>query len=186
MMPAFSRSASWLSIFLLLLKLTTVTLRTTPIQVNLNCVSYTFHNIITRNVCTKGVGSPGTYSAIRLSDLDKLIVVIKQKDQLEGHKQTYTDPSTGGNIDCGVVFWHNLLIVREYISRLNVPLVYRVSDNTTSQYFDFTTRKLETSYVLAALEDLFAAFLVYTSQLSLCSSYLVLGSISFLLCHPTC
>ncbi|CZR60575.1 uncharacterized protein PAC_10471 [Phialocephala subalpina] len=113
-----------------------------------------------------GGGSSGTYSAIRLSDLGKTVVVVEQHDQLGGQTQTYTDPTTGGKIDYGVVVWHGLSIVRDYFASLNASLVYRPTDNITTKYFDFTTGKLDTSYVPDAPADLIAAFSGYVNQIA--------------------
>ncbi|KAF8848335.1 hypothetical protein BDZ45DRAFT_753938 [Acephala macrosclerotiorum] len=157
-MLVFSCSASWLSIFLLLHALAT---------------RFLYRQQCHHSRCFAS-WEEALRTLLRLSDLGKLVVVVEQKDQLRGYTQTYTDPSTGGKIDYGVVVWYDLPIVRNYFARLNVSLVYRVPDNTTTQYFDLTNGKLDTSYVPAPPQDLFAAFLVHTNQLAL-YSYLDAG-----------
>ncbi|KAE8453972.1 hypothetical protein EG329_007748 [Mollisiaceae sp. DMI_Dod_QoI] len=164
-MKAFSFSATRLLLFLLLSLVTATLLTDSNVRVKLNGRSSSV-NVIRRDVCIIGGGSSGTYSAIRLADLGKTVVVVEQKDQLGGHTQTYTDPDTGSKIDYGVVVWHDLPIVRDYFARLNVSLVYRASDNTSTQYFDFRTGLLDTSYVPANPADLFAAFTAYVDQLA--------------------
>lgn len=46
---------------------------------------YNPKDIITRDVCIIGGGSTGTYSAIRLRDMGKSVVVVEKKDVLGGH-----------------------------------------------------------------------------------------------------
>ena len=46
---------------------------------------YKPEDIITRDVCIIGGGSTGTYSAIRLRDMGKSVVVVEKKDVLGGH-----------------------------------------------------------------------------------------------------
>lgn len=78
-------------------------------------------DIITRDVCIIGGGSTGTYSATRLHDMGKSVVVVEKKDVLGGHTNTYIDPVTHIPIDYGVIDFHNLSIVTNYFTRLGVP-----------------------------------------------------------------
>lgn len=57
--------------------------------VTLNGAPCSVDNIVTRDICIVGGGSTGTYSAIRLSDLGKTVVLVEFKARLGGHTQTY-------------------------------------------------------------------------------------------------
>ena len=80
------------------------------------------HNAIVRDVCVIGGGSAGTYTAINLRLQGQSVVVIEKQGQLGGHTQTYTDPTTGGHDDIGVVYWHNLTVVTDYFAHFGIPL----------------------------------------------------------------
>jgi hypothetical protein len=96
--------------------------------------------VIERDVCVIGGGSSGTYTAVRLTDLGKSVVVVEHKDRLGGHCETYTDPATGLTTDIGVEVFHNLPIVQSYFSRFNVPLVtVNEGGGPTPVYADFRT-----------------------------------------------
>jgi hypothetical protein len=103
--------------------------------------------VITRDVCVIGGGSTGTYSAIRLRDLGKSVVVVEGNDRLGGHTHTYTDPATGGKVDIGVIVWHDLPIVHDYFNRFAIPLVKAsFSGDGISEYVDFRTGKIVKGY----------------------------------------
>jgi hypothetical protein len=99
------------------------------------------HPVITRDVAIIGGGSTGTYSAIRLRDLGKSVVVVEAGDRLGGHTHTYTDPGTSAKIDIGVVVWHDLDLVRNYFARFDVPLEKASFDSAgmVSKYVDYRT-----------------------------------------------
>lgn len=111
--------------------------------VTLNGAPCSVDTIVTRDVCIIGGGSTGTYSAIRLSDLGKTVVVVESKSRLGGHTETYTDPATKRYVDYGVVVWHDLDIVRSYFARLNVSLTKagaeEVGNPGNTHYVDLTT-----------------------------------------------
>ncbi|RDL37497.1 uncharacterized protein BP5553_04930 [Venustampulla echinocandica] len=112
------------------------------LSVTLNGTPCSVDNIVTRDVCIIGGGSTGTYSAIRLSDLGKTVMVVEEKNRLGGHTETYHDPVTGTPHDYSVVVWHDLDIVRNYFARLNVSLVKSSAGGSgAKQYFDFQTGK---------------------------------------------
>src|SRR5262245_48490185 len=50
---------------------------------------------IHRDVCVIGGGSAGTYTAVRLRDLGKSVVVVERSGRLGGHCETFYDPVTG-------------------------------------------------------------------------------------------
>lgn len=126
-----------------------------------------FHDddIITRDVCIIGGGSSGTYSAIRLRELGKSVVVVEKQDRLGGHTQTFIDPTTGIPVDFGVVVFHDLPLVRDYFQHFNVPLVKADFSipGVTTQYVDFSTGKIVSTYSPA---DPTAAFGAYAAQLA--------------------
>jgi hypothetical protein len=80
------------------------------------------NDTIVRDVLIIGGGSAGTYSAIRLGQLGKTVVVIEKEAQLGGHTNTYIDPVTGAPVDYGVAVWEDLPVVHDYFSYLEVPL----------------------------------------------------------------
>jgi hypothetical protein len=63
--------------------------------------------VIRRDVCVVGGGSSGTYTAVRLRDLGRSVVVVESLGRLGGHCETF----------------HDLPLVREYFARFDVPLV---------------------------------------------------------------
>lgn len=78
--------------------------------------------VIERDVCVIGGGSSGTFSAVRLRDSGKSVVVLERKLRLGGHTETYRDPATGIPVDYGVVVFHDLPVVTDYFARFSVPL----------------------------------------------------------------
>src|SRR5215469_2132544 len=79
--------------------------------------------IIHRDVLIIGGGSGGTYSAIRLQQQGKSVVVVEKEAVLGGHTNTFIDPVTGAPIDYGVQIWDNIPVVTNYFSHLGVPLI---------------------------------------------------------------
>src|SRR5206468_2514329 len=73
--------------------------------------------VIHRDVCVIGGGSAGTYTAVRLGDLGRSVVVVEAKNRLGGHTETYHDPVTGGTTDIGVVVFEDEPLVRDYFGR---------------------------------------------------------------------
>ncbi|RYP77053.1 hypothetical protein DL771_001343 [Monosporascus sp. 5C6A] len=75
-----------------------------------------------RDVAILGGGSSGTYTAVRLQDSGKTVVVVEADDTLGGHTETYTDPVAGQRDDIGVLFFHDIPVVRDYFARFDIPL----------------------------------------------------------------
>ena len=138
-----------LSIIFQFFFLTTFLSLTTASPPNIDTKSFPASSIITRDVCVLGGGSTGTYSAIRLSDSGKSVVVVEANDRLGGHTNTYTDPSTNETVDYGVIVFHNLDIVKKYFARFNVPLTTAsfAAPGQVNKYADFTTGKVVAGYV---------------------------------------
>src|SRR5437667_11450919 len=84
------------------------------------------YEVITRDVCVIGGGATGTYSAIRLRDMGKSLVVVEEKDRLGGHTETYIDPATHVPVDIGVRVFHDLDIVKNFFDRFDEPLTKAV------------------------------------------------------------
>lgn len=102
----------------------------TASPLTINPTDYPASAIITRDICIIGGGSSGTYSAIRLSDSGKTVVVVEANNRLGGHTNTYTDPSTNETVDYGVVVFHNLTVVNDYFARFDIPLTTAPSATT--------------------------------------------------------
>src|SRR5438552_9167791 len=79
--------------------------------------------VIERDVCVLGGGSSGTFSAVKLRDAGKSVVVLERKARLGGHTETFHDPSTGIPVDFGVFVFHDTPIVTDYFGRFGVPLI---------------------------------------------------------------
>lgn len=151
-------------LFLLTTTLTHLTHFTTASPHNFDLSTYPPSSIITRDICIIGGGSTGTYSAIRLFDSGKSVVVIETKDRLGGHTNTYTDPSTNETIDYGVVVFENLTIVKNYFARFDIPLTTASfsAPGQVTEYVDFRTGEIVAGYVPP---DASAALAAYGAQL---------------------
>ncbi|OCK94972.1 putative FAD dependent oxidoreductase [Cenococcum geophilum 1.58] len=126
---------------------------------------YKPEDIITRDVCIIGGGSTGTYSAIRLRDMGKSVVVVEKKDVLGGHTNTYVDPATHIPIDYGVIDFHNLSIVTDYFTRLNVPWTTAMFPSTQELYVNFNTGKVVDGFAPAGQAAFAQALDVWISHL---------------------
>lgn len=145
--------------------LTTFSSLATALPQTIDPKSFPASSIITRDVCIVGGGSTGTYSAIRLSDSGKSVVVVEANDRLGGHTNTYTDPSTNETVDYGVIVFHNLDIVKKYFARFDIPLItysFAAAPGQVNEYVDFTTGKVVAGY---APDNSSAALAGYAAQL---------------------
>ena len=151
--------------FLTLLQLFIFTTLTYLANAVIDSAAFPASSIITRDVCIIGGGSTGTYSAIRLSDSGKSVVVVEAKNLLGGHTNTYTDPSTNETVDYGVQIFHNLDVVRKYFARFDIPLQTAVlgSPGTVTEYVDFRTGKVVPGYTTP---DPSAGFAAYGAQVA--------------------
>jgi len=107
-----------LAVFTSIFSLSTAT---TTYEVNGNC--YQVNTVISRDVSIIGGGSAGTYSAIRLRDSGKGVLMVEKSGRLGGNTETYIDPVTGAPLDFGVQIFHKFNEVYDYFSRLNIPLI---------------------------------------------------------------
>ncbi|KAJ5242450.1 FAD/NAD(P)-binding domain-containing protein [Penicillium citrinum] len=120
---------------------------------------------ITRDVVIIGGGSTGAYSALRLRDEGKSVVVIERESVLGGHTNTYVDEQTKTAVDYGVILLHNLPIVQQYFTRLNISWEVKNMSQifpTITQYFDPDTAQP----VNITPTDLSAALAAYSQLLS--------------------
>ncbi len=78
--------------------------------------------VLERDVCVIGGGASGTYSAVRLRDAGRSVVVVDRKPYLGGHTETYRDPATGTTAELGVMIFHDVPVVTEYFARFGVAL----------------------------------------------------------------
>lgn len=156
---------AFLTIIFQLFLLTTFSSLAAAFPQTIDPKSFPASSIITRDVCVIGGGSTGTYSAIRLSDSGKSVVVVEANDRLGGHTNTYTDPSTNETVDYGVIVFHNLDIVKKYFARFNVPLTTAsfAAPGQVNEYVDFTTGKVVAGYAPANSS---AALAGYAAQLA--------------------
>ena len=106
----------------------------------LDPATYSPENVITRDVVIIGGGSSGTYTAFRLRDFKKSVIVVEEQNRLGGHAETYIDPATGTSFNLGVVVFDQLTEVKNYFARFNVPLKNDTS-SSIPQWTDFATGK---------------------------------------------
>ena len=150
-----------LQLLLLAASFPPITTASTP---KINVTDYPASAIITRDICIIGGGSTGTYSAIRLSDSGKSVVVIEANDRLGGHTNTYTDPGSNDTLDYGVIYFHNMSVVTDYFARFDIPLttVPAGASGQVSKYVDLTTGKVVAGYTPL---DISTALEAYAAQL---------------------
>ncbi|KAJ6022083.1 FAD/NAD(P)-binding domain-containing protein [Penicillium herquei] len=100
-------------------------------------------NTIFRDIAIIGGGASGTYSAIKLRDEGKSVILIEKEDVLGGHTNTYRDPLTNTSVDYGVLVFHDQTVVKDYFKRLNVSWVITRPEfgASTPNYLDPKTAK---------------------------------------------
>ena len=103
--------------------------------------SGTGHDTIHRDVCVIGGGSAGTYTAVRLQQMGKTVVLVEKEGLLGGQVDTYIDPASGKTIDYGVKVFNNVSVVTSYFASLDVQLKDFTSYvlNQTTIYADLAT-----------------------------------------------
>ncbi|KAI1375698.1 amine oxidase, flavin-containing superfamily [Hypoxylon crocopeplum] len=101
--------------------------------------AYSLDDIIVRDVAIIGGGSSGTYTAVRVRDHGKSVVVIEKKDTLGGQAETWINPFTGYTVDLGVVVFAHIQAVTDYFARFNVSLVTLPSIVGELEYVDFAS-----------------------------------------------
>ena len=79
------------------------------------------------------------YTAVRLQDYNKSIVIIEKNDYFGGHAETYVDPQSHVPINLGVVVFPQTQITKNYFARFDVPLVLNSFSGPPATYFDFST-----------------------------------------------
>ncbi|KAK0516331.1 hypothetical protein JMJ35_000934 [Cladonia borealis] len=101
--------------------------------------SYDPHDVITTDVAVVGGGSAGVYTAVRLQDHNKSIVIIEKNDYIGGNAETYIDPQSNIPINLGVVVFPKTQIAENYFARFDVPLVPLSNLSPGGAYIDFST-----------------------------------------------
>lgn len=81
----------------------------------------------------------GTYTAVRLRDSHKSVIVVEAKNRLGGPAETYKDPETGTTLDLGVVVFGHLDEVKNFFSRFDIPMKIVPVSFGTPEYVDLTT-----------------------------------------------
>lgn len=95
--------------------------------------------VVECDVCVIGGGSAGTYTAVRLGDLGKSVMLVESTASLGGHAQTFIDPATGVPIDIGVVDFENTPVVAAYLNRFGVQTVVSTPTTQSQANIDFRT-----------------------------------------------
>ena len=113
----------------------------TPKDTSLDPMYFAPEDVITKDVCIIGGGSSGTYTAIRLRDFNKNVVVVEAKNRLGGHTETYKDPETGTTLDIGVIVFGHLEEVKNYFKRFDIPLRTIPTSLGPPDYVDLSTGK---------------------------------------------
>ncbi|TVY76111.1 Beta-cyclopiazonate dehydrogenase [Lachnellula suecica] len=114
----------------------------------MNGREYNIATVFNRDISIIGGGSAGTYSAVRLQDLGKSVLIIEKGGRLGGNTETYHDPVSKVSIDYGVRVWHKFPEVYNYFECLNVSLINTTfaQPGVSTQYFDFNTGIVNASY----------------------------------------
>ncbi|PQE15147.1 amine oxidase flavin-containing superfamily protein [Rutstroemia sp. NJR-2017a BVV2] len=159
----FLNFTSLFTIAVALLQVTNASSRL-PLSIDIKGESHNITEFIERDIVIIGGGSTGTYSAIRLLDSGKSVVIVEKDYQLGGHTNTFTDPTTGLTNDYGVVVFQNTSIVKSYTSRLNVTMA-RAPDGFPGPtiFADFRTGLINSTYSIANFSS---GLEKYTEQLS--------------------
>ena len=131
-----------------------------------DATSYDPQDVISTDVAVVGGGSAGVYTAVRLQDYNKSIVIIEKNDYLGGHAETYIDSQSKFPINLGVVVFPQTQITKDYFARFDIPLVPYGESSTPVPvtYIDFSTGT-PVDFDPPAEEDVAAAFQGYTVQL---------------------
>jgi hypothetical protein len=127
--------------------------------------------VLERDVCVIGGGASGTYTAVRLRDAGRSVVVVDRKPNLGGHTETYRDPVTGNTAELGVMIFHDVPVVTEYFARFGVPLepISPTEFWDKPQHFDFHTGKKLAHYVPPshdAIAEALARYFQYQEQIA--------------------
>lgn len=126
--------------------------------------SYDSEDIIITDVAIVGGGSAGVYSAIRLQDYNKSIVVVEKNGYLGGQAETYIDPQSGVPINLGVIAFPRTQTVKNYFARFNISLTTFSLSYSIGTYIDYSTGR-SVSYVPPATADVAASLQGYSVQL---------------------
>ena len=126
--------------------------------------AYDANDVLSTDVAIVGGGSAGVYSAVRLQDYNRSVIIIEKNDYLGGHAETYIDPQSGVPINLGVVVFPQTQTVKDYFARFDVPLTTLRFSFAQGPYIDFSTGKA-VNYTYPAAADVTAALQGYAAQL---------------------
>jgi len=116
--------------------------------------SFTYEDLIERDVAIIGGGASGTYAAVQLHDLNKTIVLIERDDHLGGHVNTYRIPGTNTTIEYGVQTYMRYGNAEAFYKRMGVeiagPYSPRQSENIN---VDVTNGKKLTTYTPPSADE---------------------------------
>lgn len=113
-----------------------------PKQPNLEPADFKPRDTIATDLYLVGGGCSSTYTAIRLQDHGKNVVMIEKRDDLEDHALTYTDPDTGTALDIGVIVFGQLEEVKNYFARSDISLKTVATSLGPPEYVDFKTGQI--------------------------------------------
>jgi hypothetical protein len=130
---------------------------------------------VERDVCIIGGGSAGTYTAVRLGDLGKSVLLVERSGRLGGHAQTFVDRATGVPIDIGVVDFENIPLVQNYFNRFNVESVLSSQAGGNNANIDLRSGLPLTGYTPPSEAEVGAALYTYFEILSTRYPYLDAG-----------
>lgn len=83
-------------------------------------LSFCNEDIIYRDVAIIDGGAVGTFSAMKLHDQGKSVILIEKEGMLGGHTNTYRDPVTQQTAEYGVQVFRNQQVVLDFFDRLKV------------------------------------------------------------------
>ena len=133
-------------------------------------------SVIDREVCVIGGGSAGTYTAVRVRDLGRSVVLLEPRARLGGDADTYIDPATGVPVDIGVMIFEDIPLVQQYFARLDLsPVKVPLIASPATAYVDFRTGRVVTGYTPPTSAQLGEALYAYQQILSSQFSYLGSG-----------
>jgi hypothetical protein len=91
-------------------------------------------DVVDVDVAIIGGGSSGIHAAIQLKDAGASVMVVEKKDQIGGHAETYTNPTTGVVTNVGVIVFENTDLVKRYFARLGVPIITNTLETPSTRY----------------------------------------------------
>ncbi|KAK8097500.1 hypothetical protein PG984_016639 [Apiospora sp. TS-2023a] len=126
---------------------------------------YDARDIYHRDVLIVGGGSSGVYSAIRLRDHGKTVMVVEKQGRLGGHAEAWVDPGSGTAVNIGVEAFANIDVVKDYFSRFDLSLTPPTGAAPTMTFVDFATGKVAAGFAEPDASAFMTALDTYVSHL---------------------